>query len=56
VLPAEFAIFAHFQSVGIILLVFGCVVVSLFAFGASQNNLIFSHLRHLLDYFGQKTR
>jgi hypothetical protein len=38
VLPAETAVFAHFQSVRIVLLVFHRVVVALLAFGASQSD------------------
>ena len=38
VLPAETAILIHFQSVRIVLLVFGCVVVALLALAASQSD------------------
>lgn len=38
-LAAEPAIFIHFQSVRVILLVFHCVIVALLAFGASQSDL-----------------
>lgn len=48
--PAKTTIFFHFQSVGIILLVFHCVVVSLFALAACQSNF-YSHLVHLLEFY-----
>jgi len=38
-LAAEAAVLVHFQSVGIVLLVFLCVVVSLLALTANQSNL-----------------
>ncbi len=38
-LAAEFAVLVHFKSVGVILLVLLCVVVSLLAFRASKCNL-----------------
>ena len=47
VLPAETAILIHFQSVRIVLLVFGCVVVALLALAASQSDF-YSHYAHLL--------
>ena len=43
VFPAEPAVFIHLKPVGIVLLVFLCVVVSLLALSAGQNNLD-SHL------------
>ena len=39
VLAAETAILVHLESVGIVLLVLLCVVVSLLAFGAGESNL-----------------
>lgn len=44
VLAAELAVFVHFKSVGIVLFVFGSVVVSLFAFRACQNYFILTHV------------
>jgi len=47
VLAAELAILHEFQSVRVIFLVFLCVVISLFAFGAGKSNFdscIISHL------------
>jgi hypothetical protein len=38
VLAAELAILLHFKSVGIVLLVFGCVIVSLLAFRAGESD------------------
>jgi hypothetical protein len=38
VLPAETAIFVHFQTVGVVFFVLHGVVVSLFAFSAGQCN------------------
>jgi len=37
-LSAEFAVFAKLQPVGVVFLVLDCVVVSLFAFRASEND------------------
>ena len=50
---AELAILVQFKSVGIILLVFLCVVVSLFAFAASECDSD-AHCRHLLKIFEAK--
>ena len=36
VLTAETAVFVHFESVGVVLLVFLCVIIALFALSASQ--------------------
>src|SRR5699024_311902 len=44
---AETAVFAHFQPVRIVFLVFHCVVVALFALRASQG-YFYPHVRHLL--------
>ena len=38
VLTAELAVFAHFKSVGIVLFVLGCVIVSLLAFRAGESD------------------
>ena len=38
VLAAELAIFHHFKSVGVIFLVFCCVIVSLLAFCAGESD------------------
>jgi hypothetical protein len=38
VLAAELAILLHFKSVGIVLFVFGCVIVSLLAFRAGESD------------------
>ena len=50
---AELAILVQFKSVGIILLVFLCVVVSLFAFAACECDSD-AHYRHLLKIFEAK--
>ena len=47
VLATEFAILHEFQSVRVIFLVFLCVIVSLFALGASESNLDSCVIRHL---------
>ena len=47
VLSAESAVLLHFETVGIVLLVLHCVVVSLLALGASQSDFN-AHKRHLL--------
>ena len=47
VLLAETAILVHFKSIGVVLLVFLCIVVSLLAFAAGQCDLN-SQFRHLL--------
>jgi len=47
VLAAEPAILVHFKTIGIVLLVFDRIVVSLLTLGAGQGNLD-SHQRHLL--------
>lgn len=47
VFAAEFAVFFHFNSVGIVLLVFFGTVIALLAFRASQSDF-YSHFRHLL--------
>ena len=39
VLPAERAVLVHLETLGIVLLVFHCVVVSLLALGACQGYL-----------------
>ena len=39
VLAAELAILVHFKSVGIVLFVLGCVIVSLLAFRAGECDL-----------------
>ena len=39
----ELTMLLHFKSVRIVFLVFGCEIISLLAFGAGKNNLIFSH-------------
>jgi len=44
VLAAELAVFIHFKSVGIVLFVFGSIVVPLFAFRACQNYFILTHV------------
>jgi hypothetical protein len=48
---AETAVLVHLQPVGCVLLVFHCVVITLFAFGARKCNLysftVSSHVRHL---------
>ena len=44
VLAAELAVFVHFKSVGIVLFVFGSVVVPLFAFRACQNYFFLTHV------------
>jgi len=38
VLAAELAVFLHFKSVGIVLFVFCCVIVSLLAFRAGESD------------------
>ena len=38
VLLAERAVFGHYQSVGIVLLVLNAVIVSMFAFGTFKSN------------------
>ncbi len=45
-LMAEPTIFSHFKSVGIVLFVFHCIIVSLLALSTSQCNF-YSHLSHL---------
>ena len=47
VLSAESAVLLHFETIGVILLVFHGVVVSLLALGASQSDFN-AHKRHLL--------
>jgi len=47
VLTAEAAVLVHFKSVGIVLLVFLRVVVSLLTLTACESDL-YSHIRHLL--------
>ena len=53
-LPAETAVLVHLQSVRCVLLVFHCVVIALFAFGARKCDFysftVSSHVRHL--HFG----
>ena len=49
VLLAESAILLHFETIGVILLVFHGVVVSLLALGASQSDFN-AHKRHLLKF------
>ena len=49
VLSAESAVLLHFETVGIVLLVLHCVVVSLLALGASQSDFN-AHKRHLLKF------
>ena len=48
---AETAVLVHLQPVRCVLLVFHCVVIALFAFGARKRNLnsftVSSHVRHL---------
>ena len=56
VFPAKLAILVCFQSVGVILLVLGGVVVSLLALRAGEYNLILSHYRHLLIIIASLTR
>jgi len=46
-LPAEFAVLVHFESVRVIFLVFHGVIISLFAFGTCQGNFN-SHFLHPL--------
>lgn len=50
-LPAETAVLIHLQPVGCVLLVFHCVVIALFAFGARKCDFnsftVSSHMRHL---------
>ena len=48
VLAAEFAILVHLKSVRIVLLVLGCVVISLLALGADQSNLDSCVISHSL--------
>ena len=48
-LSAEPAILFRFQAVGVILLVFNGVVVSLLALVAAKGDF-YSHCRHLLNY------
>ena len=48
---AETAILHEFKSVGVVFLVFLCVIVTLFAFAAGKSNFN-SHYRHLLENFG----
>ena len=53
-LPAETAVLVHLHPVGCVLLVFHCVVIALFAFGARKCDFysftVSSHVRHL--HFG----
>jgi hypothetical protein len=46
-LAAEFAVLHELQSVGVIFLVFLCVVISLLALGAGESNLDASVISHL---------
>jgi hypothetical protein len=66
-LLAELAVLVHFQSVGVVLLVLHCVVISLFALSASQRNLdshfaappvILASLREFIGtyFFAQKNK
>ena len=48
VLAAEFAILVHLKSVRIVLLVFGCVIISLLALGADQSNFDSCVISHSL--------
>ena len=51
VFAAETAVFVECKSVGVVFLVFLCVIVTLFAFAASKSDFN-SHLyRHLLENF-----
>ena len=47
-LAAEFAILVHLKSVRIVLLVFGCVIISLLALGADQSNFDSCVISHSL--------
>ncbi len=53
-LAAEFAVLVHFKSVGVILLVFLCVVVSLLAFAARQCDFNSHFGTSRLDYAVKK--
>jgi hypothetical protein len=50
---AEFAVFVHFNPVGVIFFILHGVVISLLAFGALQSYLI-SHFKNLLKFFNVK--
>jgi hypothetical protein len=50
---AEFAVFAQFNPVGVILFILHGVIISLLAFGALQSYLI-SHFKNLLNFFSVK--
>ena len=58
VLSAESAILIHFQSVGAVLLILGCIVISLLAFRACQCNLglHFFHLVRPISKAGSAAR
>jgi hypothetical protein len=51
VFPTEFAVFVHFEPVGIVLLVFHLVVVALLALCAGQSNF-YSHFSAPPDFTG----
>jgi hypothetical protein len=53
VLPAEFAIFIHFETIGIIFLILDRIVIALLAFGAGYRNL-HSHDLNLFRCCSQK--
>jgi hypothetical protein len=55
VLPAEFAILAHFDAVGIVLLILDRVIISLFAFRASYCNF-YSHGMKPLSFHSLKNQ
>jgi hypothetical protein len=55
VFPAEFAIFIHFETIGIILLILDRIVIPLLAFGAGYRNL-HSHDLNPLPLLQSKTR
>ena len=55
-LAAEFAVLVHLKSVGVVLFVFLCVVVSLLALAARQCNLNSHFGTSWLDYAGNLSR